>query len=139
MAQYKLYLIGYGNQIPDDFFDRLEIAGESCLVLDVRARRRSWCWSYSSPQVEYVIKKRGHHYIWLYELGAERNGKNGDVKLLNEAVGLMALDQQIRRSRLPVVLLCAERNSNECHRSVVARRLAVRLERAGDALTIYPL
>jgi uncharacterized protein (DUF488 family) len=140
IMRYTIYLIGYGNQVPDDFFDRLEVAGERCMVLDIRAKRKSWCWSYTGPQVEYVVKERGHNYIWLYELGAVgRNGGNDDVKLFNEPSGMMVLERQVRESRQPVVLLCAELRSSECHRSVVARRLASRLERVGDQLEVRML
>lgn len=141
--QFTLYLIGYGNQIPEAFFGRLEGSlpsanGDSCLIIDVRQCRRSWAWSYSGPQVEYVIKKRGHHYIWLHELGLDRSNAHR-VQLVNEPAGMMALEQQVRHSKRPVVLLCAELLSARCHRLGVARKLAERLELDGDQLEIRPL
>ena len=140
--QFTLYLIGYGNQIPEAFFDRLEgslpsINGDSCLIIDVRRRRRSWAWSYSGPQIEYIVKKQGHHYIWLHELGNEGNANR--IRLANEPAGMMALEQQVRHSKRPVVLLCAELLSANSHRSLVARKLAERLEADGDRLEIRPL
>lgn len=135
---YQLYLIGYGNQVPDDFFARLEEHQNGFLVIDVRARRRSWAYSYSAPQVEYLFTKRGHHYLWFGELGAA-GGNGRRVELVNEQVGLWGLETQIRRSSRPVVLLCAERLSRDCHRSVVADRLAERLAKAGDVLEVWTL
>lgn len=140
--KFTLYLIGYGNQVPERFFERLEGSlptqnGDSCLLIDVRRNRRSWAWSYSGPQVEFVVKKRGHQYIWLHELGNVGNASH--VGLINEPAGLMALEQQIRHSKRPVVLLCAELRSRDCHRSVVARKLAERLESDGDELEIRPI
>ena len=136
MTRYTIFLIGYGNQVPEDFLARLEMASSECLVLDVRARRTSWAWSYTGPQVEFLFKKHGHDYIWLSELG---NCGNGKVQLVNEPMGMMALENLVRRSRLPVVLLCAERLSQSCHRRVVADKLAERLARAGDQLEIRTL
>lgn len=130
---FTLYLIGYGNEPPVEFFDRLEFAGQEVIVIDVRSRRRSWAWSYSAPQVEYLFKKQGHDYLWLPELGGD--GDNG----VGQMFGMMALETQIRKRRLPVVLLCAERLSTNCHRAQVAERLRKRLELAGDHLEIRPL
>ena len=138
MASYTLFLIGYGNQVPDEFLDRLGMAGSNgCLVLDVRARRRSWAWSYTGPQTELVINKFGHDYIWLYELGNTGNGRK--VQLVNEPWGMLALEALLRKSKQPVVLMCAERLSRNCHRRVVAERLAERLAEAGDQLEIRTL
>lgn len=133
--KYVIYLTGYGNQTPDKFFERIEYAGDSCLILDVRARRRSWARSYTGPTTELVCNQRGHRYLWLHELGsASYNG--GEVELVNEPVGMMALECQVRRAEIPVVLMCAELRSTDCHRLVVARRFAERLQHAGDELEI---
>lgn len=137
MMEFYVYLIGYGNNVPKDFFDRLELAGEQVLVVDVRARRRSWAWSYSAPQVETVFRKRGHDYMWLRGLATIRD--NGQVLDTVEIFGLQALEVQVRRQGLPVVLMCGERLSQDCHRSAVAQKLRERLEAAGDHLEIRPL
>lgn len=131
---FTLYLIGYGNQAPAELFERLELAGERVMVIDVRSRRRSWAWSYSGPQVEFLFKKQGHQYLWLPELGGD-----GQTDGINELFGLMALEMQVKQRRLPVVLLCAERLSTRCHRAAVAEKLRQRLELAGDQLEIRPL
>lgn len=136
VMEYTIYPIGYGNQIATDFFERLEIAGESCLVLDVRARRKSWCWSYTGTAMEMVCKKRGHDYLWMYELGAAGRRNGGEVRLVNEPVGMMALECQVRKAEVPVVLMCAELRSADCHRLEVARRFGERLAQAGDRLEI---
>lgn len=140
MADFTVYLIGYGNQMPEDLCDRFPtaFAGEGCLVLDVRARRRSWAWSYSGPQCEFVFKKLGHDYIWLPQLGATRNGD--PVHLIDEEFGLLALESLVRKhTDQPVLLLCAERLSDKCHRRLVAEKLAERLARVGDQLEVRPL
>jgi uncharacterized protein (DUF488 family) len=134
---FTLYLIGYGNQIPDQLFERLEQVVDTALIVDIRARRQSWAWSWSGPQVEFIVKKRGHDYIWLHQLG--NLNRNGQVRLANEAVGMMALESQIRTSSLPIVLLCAERLGTDCHRSVVADKLRDRLKAVGDCLEVRPL
>lgn len=136
MKIFTLYLIGYGNQVPDTFFERLEDGSPAngWLVLDIRIRRRSWAWSYSGPQVEFIFKKRGHDYIWVHELG--NTGTKHEIHLVNAAAGLMALERKIRHSSRPVVLLCAERLSSKCHRSLVAEKLSRRLQAAGDQLEI---
>lgn len=136
MASFTVFLIGYGNQVPEDFLERLESTGsDGCLVLDIRARRQSWAWSYTAPQVEFVIKKVGHDYIWLHELGNAGNGHK-ELRLINEQWGMLALEALVRKSSRPVVLMCAERLSQNCHRRGVANKLAERLGRAGDQLEI---
>lgn len=137
---YTIYTAGYGNQVPDQLFERLEMVADSLLVIDVRAIRKSWARAYTGPTVEDVVKKRGHDYIWLRQLGnANRNSPVRQIRLIDEVIGMWALEQQIRRSGLPIVLLCAERLSKECHRSVVAEKLRVRLEADGDHLEVRPL
>lgn len=131
---FTLYLIGYGNEAPAQLFERLEMAGQEVMVIDVRSRRKSWAWAYSAPQVEYLFKKEGHDYLWLPGLGGD-GSDNG----ISRAFGMMALETQIRKLRLPVVLLCAERLSTTCHRTRVAESLRERLERTGDHLEIRPL
>lgn len=135
---FTIFLIGYGNNTPAAFFERLESWGDSFLVLDVRLTRRSWAWSYSGPQIEFVCKKRGHDYIWLPDLG--NMNRNGEVHLVNEQVGMWALERLLRKDyRLPIVLLCAERLGSRCHRTVVAEKLRDRLTAKGDLLEIRPL
>lgn len=134
---YTIYLAGYGNQVPDQLFERLETVADSLLVIDVRAIRKSWARAYTGSVVEDVVKKRGHDYIWLRQLG--NANRNSQVQLIDEVVGMWALEQQIRRSALPIVLLCAERLSTRCHRSVVAEMLRARLEADGDHLEVRPL
>lgn len=132
--QFTLYLIGYGNQTPEPFLERLELAGEQVMVLDVRSRRRSWAWSYCAPQVEMLFKKAGHDYMWLPELGG-----NGHAEDIGYFFGLQAIEAQIRKESLPVVLMCAERLSTDCHRAELAQRVQARFESAGDQLEIRPL
>lgn len=134
---YTIYLIGYGNQAPADFLDRLEYMLDECLVCDIRARRTSWCWDYCVDRLGDLLKRRGHQYLWIPELGSVNH--NGKTRLLNEPVGMMALEAQIDRSNLPIVLLCAELRSSECHRAEVASRLADRLAGRGIQLEIRPL
>ena len=130
--QHTIYLIGYGNQIPEAFFQRLReglpFDKEGWLVIDIRRFRRSWCEAYG-PQIEYELKREGHDYIWLPELGDV-----DDADELRLAMGMMALEQHVRRSQRPIVLLCAERLSTKGHRRAVAEKLANRLD-----LEIRPL
>jgi uncharacterized protein (DUF488 family) len=135
---FTLYLIGYGNQISEQLFERLEKFGDTFLIIDVRARRRSWAWEYCAPQIEYVMKKRGHEYMWLPQLG-NANGRDGQVRLVDESFGMMALETQVRKQDKPVVLLCAERLSTVCHRSVIAAKLRERFEAVGDYLDVRSL
>lgn len=136
--RYKIYLAGYGNQLPARLMERIEAgAGEHCLVLDVRARRMSWCRAYTGPGTERVFKAGGHDYIWLHELGSLYH-KSG-VRLVNEPAGMMALEAQIKKSQVPVVLLCAELLSKDCHRRVIAEKLAGRLAGQGHELEVVPI
>lgn len=132
---FTLYLIGYGNETPGPFLERLETgAGDQILVLDVRSRRRSWAHSYTGDATEMLFKKAGHDYIWLPGLGG-----NGQATETDYLFGLQAAEVQIRMERLPVVLMCAERLSTVCHRSRLAEALRERFESAGDELVVRPL
>lgn len=139
MATFTLYLIGYGNQLPREFLARLESAPSpnGFLVVDIRARPVSWARAYTAPRVEYLFKGRGHDYIWMHELG--NRGDSKDVQLLNEQVGLWALERLLRNAKGAVVLMCAERLSRDCHRRAVAARLAERLAKSGDTLEVRTL
>jgi len=134
---YTIFLIGYGNQIPEQFLERLELASDECLVLDIRVRRKSWAQAYSVPNVEPLFKKRGHDYIWVYALG--NTGNNHKVQLADEIGGMWQLERLLRSSRLPIVLMCCERLSSGCHRQVVAEKLSARLVGSGDSLEIRKL
>jgi len=134
---FTIYLIGYGNQGPTQFLKRLEPV-EPALVLDIRARRNSWCWNYRYNRLGDLLRRAGHEYMWLPDLG-NANGHNGKIRLVNEAFGMMALEAQMDRSDLPIVLLCAEFRSTDCHRAEVARRLAERLAKRGIKLEVRGL
>jgi uncharacterized protein (DUF488 family) len=84
-----------------------------------------------------VFKAGGHDYIWLHELG--NIYRQSGIRLVNEPAGMMALEAQIKKSLVPVVLLCAELLSTNCHRRVVAEMLAGRLAGQGHELEIVPI
>lgn len=130
VAQYELWLIGYGNQMPEKLFQRLEDFHARWLVIDVRASRRSWCRLYG-PGLEWATKQRGHDYIWLPQLSRNEKGRFEDIEF-----GLKALEAKVRTSRLPVVLLCSERLSHDCHRLAIARLLSARFRSRADDLEV---
>jgi len=114
----RVTLLGYGGCKPTDFFNRIEQLDPD-LVVDVRADPyHAYLATYTKPQLEKKLKDK---YVWIPELG----NKTKDIKkiqLVNEEEGLKKLLELVRRHD-HIVLLCAEKKDEDCHRSYVKDRL----------------
>jgi hypothetical protein len=114
----KISLIGYGATKPKDFFARIDRMKPD-LVVDVRADPyHAYLTPYTKPQLE---KRLGKKYLWIPELGNKtRDFKN--IQLVDEENGLKKL-LELTKKHEHVVLLCAEKKNESCHRSYVRDRL----------------
>jgi len=114
----KISLIGYGGTKPQDFYAKIMRANPD-LIVDVRADPyHAYLGVYTKPQLE---KKYGSRYVWIPELGNEtRDIKN--IQLIDEEKGLQKL-LELAKKHEHIVLLCAEKRDEECHRSYVKSRL----------------
>ena len=127
MTDLTLYTIGYGNRPPAEFFALLPA---DCTLIDVRYKPGGWSPSYNKSALE---QRLGRRYLHFPALGNASGSADiwtpplvlaPDVPDILEAlVSLMQCDATTG----PVVLMCAEREANRCHRRLVAQALAERV------------
>jgi len=117
----EVLTIGYGEKKPKNFFEELEKL-QPCHVVDVRRDPfHAFLGVYTKPYLD----KRVPDYLWLGELGNKR--KTLPPEYVNEKLGfakLLWLAQIVNR----IVLLCAEKDENRCHRKFVKEKLQKLLE-----------
>jgi uncharacterized protein (DUF488 family) len=108
--------IGYGGKKPDDFFAELEALNPD-LVVDVREKpHRAFLGVYTMPQLQ---KRLGSRYVWIRELGNKT--RMMPPTLVDEEAGLKKL-QELASRHERIVLLCAEKLEENCHRGYVKKR-----------------
>jgi uncharacterized protein (DUF488 family) len=133
-----LFTIGYEGKTQKEMLDELEQAGVE-LVIDVRAVAASRRPGFSKTALAGGLRERGIDYLHLRPLGtpadgrqAARAGRIAEMRVIYaaqletpEAALAMerALDEAGRRSS---ALLCYEREAPDCHRSMLAERMAGR-------------
>ncbi|HEX8624853.1 MAG TPA: DUF488 domain-containing protein [Allosphingosinicella sp.] len=133
-----LFTIGYEAKTQSEFLDELQAAGVG-LVLDVRAVAASRRPGFSKTALAGGLRERGIDYLHLRALGtpsdgrqAARAGRTAEmraiyaVQLETPEAGL-AMEQALAEAAArPSALLCYERAAPECHRSMLAQRMADR-------------
>ena len=117
MAGTEVVTIGYGGKKPKAFFDELEALNPD-IVVDVRENPfRAFLGVYMKSGLEARL---GAKYIWIKELG--NRTRELPPTLVDEKEGLRKLSALMeKRSR--VVLLCAEKDENQCHRSYIKGKI----------------
>ena len=115
----KISLIGYGGtKESNDFFARIDRMNPD-LVVDVRADPfHAYRGTYTKS---YLAKRLKDKYVWIPELGNKTRDID-NIQLVNEEEGLKKLLELVRRHD-HIVLLCAEKKDEDCHRSYVKDRL----------------
>ena len=115
----KVSLIGYGGtKKPKDFFARIKQMNVD-LVVDVREDPfHAYLTPYKKPQLEKNLKDK---YLWIPELGNKTRDIN-NIQLVDEEKGLQKL-LELAKKHDHIVLLCAEKKDEACHRSYVRNRL----------------
>jgi len=119
----QILTFGYGGKKPTDFFMELENMAPD-YVVDVReSPHRAYLGSYTKAHLE----KRLENYVWIRELG--NSTRTLPPTLVNEAKGMEKLEKLCKGSSR-VVLLCAEKDENRCHRSYVKEKIEQILKNA---------
>jgi len=119
----KIYTIGYGGKNPNDFFNELELLSPG-RVIDVRDNPfRAYLGCYTKS---YLEKKLGEKYIWIKELG--NKSRVLPPTLVDEKKGLQILLDLCTESS-SIVLLCAEKEEDRCHRKYIKLRIESMLEK----------
>jgi len=115
----RISLIGYGGtKNREDFFARIRQMNPD-LVVDVREDpRRAYRGLYTKS---YLTKRLKDKYVWIPELGNKTRDIN-NIQLVDEEKGLQKLLELAKRHE-HIVLLCAEKKDEDCHRSYVRNRL----------------
>jgi uncharacterized protein (DUF488 family) len=115
----RVSLIGYGGtKNPTDFFAKIRKMNPD-LVVDVREDpRRAYRGTYTKSYLEKELKDK---YVWIPELGNKTRDID-NIQLVNEEEGLKKLLELAKRYE-HIVLLCAEKKDEDCHRSYVKDRL----------------
>jgi uncharacterized protein (DUF488 family) len=133
-----LATIGYESKTLDELLDQLAGAGVE-LVIDVRAVAASRRPGFSKTALAGALKEHGIDYLHLRPLGtpkegreAARSGRTGEMRRifdrhLETTEAQLALEQAFAEAEArPSALLCYEREARDCHRSILAERLAPR-------------
>jgi len=114
---HKLYTIGYQSLEPEHLEQWVCQLG--ALLLDVRLSPRSRRATWSQHALSEWFGER----YWHLDLLGNVNYKSGrPIQLKDEQAGLTVLKELLEDQ--PVILLCGCRNVQECHRRVIAERMA---------------
>ena len=112
-----LLTIGYGGKKPVDFFAELEELKPDVIV-DVRENPfHAFLGAYTKKGLEMRL---GSRYIWIKELG--NTSRVLPPTLVDEAKGLEKLHALMQHHNR-VVLLCAEKDEERCHRGYIKAKL----------------
>jgi len=132
----ELLTIGYEGSTPEAFDAALAAAGVE-LVVDVRAVAASRRRGFAKTALSHRLTGAGISYIHLRELGdpkpgrdAARAGRWAEFQSIfsahlatPEALGGLARLSELARSQR-TALLCYEADAAQCHRTIVAERVA---------------
>ena len=134
-----LFTIGYEGKTQAEMLDELEAAGVA-LVIDVRAIAASRRPGFSKTALAGGLGERGIDYVHLRPLGtpaagreAARAGRIAEMRAiyagqLETPEAAVALEQALAEAcARPSALLCFERESRNCHRSMLAQRMLERM------------
>jgi len=135
----KLFTIGYQKVTLGELVERLEAAGVA-VVLDVRAVAASRRAGFSKRILAAGLAEAGVDYVHLKALGtpaagrqAARAGRTAEMHAIytdyleHEPAAQAELIEaaEIAAAR-PAALLCLEADARECHRRLIAERLAAK-------------
>lgn len=112
----EVLTIGYGGKKPKEFFAEIENL-QPCLVVDVR---RDPNHAFLGVYTRTGLASRIPNYEWIPELGNKK--KTLPPEYVNEKIGFAKL-RILMSAHSRVVLLCAEKDENRCHRSFIKKKV----------------
>lgn len=117
MVDAEILSIGYGGKKPQAFFEELEALSPD-VVVDVRENPfKAFLGVYTKKGLEARL---GTKYFWIRELG--NSTQELPPTLVDEEEGLRKL-RALMEGHRRVVLLCAEKDENRCHRSYIKAKI----------------
>jgi uncharacterized protein (DUF488 family) len=127
-------MIGYGGRKRlSDFFTAVDSISAD-LIVDVREDpSHAYRGTYTKP---YLKKRFASKYVWIPELGNKTRDIN-NIQLVDEEKGLRRL-LELARTYDHIILLCAEKKDEDCHRSYVRDRLLRLLQNESQHLRSNP-
>jgi uncharacterized protein (DUF488 family) len=139
MARPQVFTIGYEGADVDRFLATLKDAGVATLA-DVRAVALSRKRGFSKSALRDALAHQGIGYEHFIRLGTPKEGRQaaraGDGDLMrriycDEVLATEPAQEAFRELETlagaqPICLLCFERDPANCHRTVLAQRLAGR-------------
>jgi uncharacterized protein (DUF488 family) len=111
-ALHALYTLGYLAWTPAAFVQRVEVLG--AVVADIRFSPSSRHPAWRQTALKRTLEVWYHHVPTL----GNRNYKGGPVEIVDLDAGLEVVHELLEAS--PVLLLCACRDVQRCHRRLVA-------------------
>jgi uncharacterized protein (DUF488 family) len=130
-----LFTIGYSGHTPDSFVDALKAAKVEQLI-DVRSFPRSRKPGFSKETLRTFVEAHGLRYEHMPRLGAPRELleiKKGGAEFSDIAPAYtrhiagqgaaIAAAAALANDR-PSALMCLEKDAGDCHRGILAKRLA---------------
>ena len=112
-----IYTWGYTGSTPEDL--RQFIRATGAWLCDIRYSPRSRVPHWNQWP---LLKVAEHGYAYLIGLGNENYNTGGPIKLAAPYAALPFIEHTLQTQ--PVILLCACRHVEECHRKVAAEFLA---------------
>jgi uncharacterized protein (DUF488 family) len=123
-----LYTIGYEGRTLDELIAALKSVRVERLI-DVREMPLSRRRGFSKTPLAAALAAQDIEYVHLRQAGNPFRKDAGDVLAkYKAALGKRVVDDVVAAAHgRRVSLLCYERNPGECHRSILAKRIARRL------------
>jgi len=123
----KFYTIGYGGRNPQEFVAILKNHGIR-IVVDVRLRpEHSSMGAYVKAKdcekgIEGLLARSGMEYVWLPELGNVFLGCEDWRDRYEELIDVAGhlLTRRLLQLKMPLCLMCAEKDVTKCHRGVIS-------------------
>lgn len=132
-----VWTVGYSGHTPQTFLERIQEAGIACVV-DVRSVPLSRKPGFSKRALSEFLEAGGVRYEPMPQLGASRDllsrkrggasfselAKNYRASLARKGDAVEALAGLVREQKS--ALMCLEKDAADCHRGILADRLARR-------------
>ncbi|WP_342304662.1 DUF488 domain-containing protein [Methanolobus sp. ZRKC5] len=126
----KCYTVGYGNRQVNDFIGIL-IENKVTYLVDIRRYPQSTFKDYDKESLESILPKNGIMYSHFEGVGGMRDSTYAEYmetdSFKSSFEKLMNLIRKVNEEGGRVILMCAEKSPNGCHRQY----LSIKLEENG--------
>jgi len=126
-SQPVIFTIGYGNRTPEQLLQILQ-DNHIDVVWDIRANPHGWSGFYRYPKIASWLRENKILYRHFSVLG-NPSKKLEDFRLswATKTFILSVIERQ-KETNVNVCLLCAEKDPQKCHRSLIVKQLGLEAE-----------